>query len=378
MSTPVICPSYPDIVVTGTTSGSNVWGSSPYTNDSNMGKACVHNGLLAVGETATIRRINAGYLSGHVGTSANGVSTFSYNNPWCTVYLRKVVNSVNEYTTNTSTSTVVDSVVVGEEVLDSTNDDVVNSTNSENQSVTTTTTTRVYATPTTTTSITTVVEETLVRKVDTLEDSKKTQTQSYGNWSPHSEISTPTTSSGVTYTYRTEIQVSEVTLETRTDSSEYEVTDGTTQGQEVEVGRTVLPETTINEEGNVKTTTTVNTYTVLYERPDTTHKTKFTVTDTLNRTKTVTTTDGGEPTTTYSSWEVVSSNEVPLAFTEVNVVSRTYTYVETVVVTTTTPVPIVLPTICLHLGFSKGYNLCLGFTYPVTLTLGFKTCLNCQ
>lgn len=335
MSTPVICPSYPDIVVTGTTSGSSVWGSNPYTNDSDIGKACVHNGLLTVGETATIRRINAGYGSGYVGTTANGVSTLSFSGSWCSVYLRKVVNSVNEYTTNTSSSTAVDSVVVGGEVLDSTNDVVVTTTDSENQTVVTTTTTRVYATPTTTTSTTTILEKVLVRKVDTLEDSTHTQTQSYGNWSPHSETSTPTTSSKVTYAYRTEIQVSEVTIEALVDTSEYEITNGITQGQEVEVSRAVSPEVTISEEGNVKTETTINTYTVLYRRPDTTHKTKFIVTNTSNRTKTVITINGGEPSTTYGSWEVVSSSEIPSTFTEVDVVSRTHVYVETVIVTTT-------------------------------------------
>lgn len=335
MSTPVICPSYPDIVVTGTTGGSNVWGSNPYTDDSNIGKACVHNGLLTVGQTATIRRINAGYRSGYVGTSANGVSTFSYSGSWCSVYLRKVVNSVDEYTTNTSSSTTVDSVVVGGEVLDSTNDVVATTTDGENKTVVTTTTTRVYATPTTTTSTTTTLEKVLVRKVDTLEDSARTQTQSYGGWSPYSETSTPTTSSKVTYAYRTEIQVSEVTIEALVDTSEYEITNGITQGQEVEVSKTVSPEVTISEKGNVKTETTINTYTVLYERPDTVHKTKFIVTNTSNRTKTVITIDGGESSTTYGSWEIVSSSEIPSTFTEVNVVNRTYVYVETVIVTTT-------------------------------------------
>ena len=76
------CGPYPDITVTGGTSGT-VWGSNPYTDDSNMGKAVVHSGLAKVGETVTIIRTNVGFLSNFVGSTANGVTTTPWTRGWC-------------------------------------------------------------------------------------------------------------------------------------------------------------------------------------------------------------------------------------------------------------------------------------------------------
>ncbi|EKE19486.1 MAG: hypothetical protein ACD_8C00151G0002 [uncultured bacterium] len=84
------CPaSYSDVVVTGATTGATTWGSGPYTDDSNIATAAVHAGLIAVGETATIKRASAGSLSNYTGTTANGVTTSSWTSEWCGVNLSK-------------------------------------------------------------------------------------------------------------------------------------------------------------------------------------------------------------------------------------------------------------------------------------------------
>ena len=73
------CPaSYPDVTVTGVTGSGSVWGSGPYTDDSNVSRAAVHQGLISSGQTATISRTPAGYVSSYVGSTRNGVTTSSY------------------------------------------------------------------------------------------------------------------------------------------------------------------------------------------------------------------------------------------------------------------------------------------------------------
>jgi hypothetical protein len=78
-----------DVSVTGATSGS-VWGSGPYTRDSNIGVAAVHAGLITSGQSATIRKTSAGTLSSFTGSTAHGVTTSSYSSPWCAVNLSLV------------------------------------------------------------------------------------------------------------------------------------------------------------------------------------------------------------------------------------------------------------------------------------------------
>ncbi|MEI7750172.1 MAG: LCCL domain-containing protein [Candidatus Moraniibacteriota bacterium] len=89
------CPSsYSNVTVTGSTSGA-VWGSSPYTEDSDIGTAAVHAGLIAVGETATIKKTSSGSSSSYVGSTRNGVTTSPYSSPWCGITLSKIATVVN-------------------------------------------------------------------------------------------------------------------------------------------------------------------------------------------------------------------------------------------------------------------------------------------
>ncbi len=81
------CGPYPDQTVKGSTSGSSVWGSNPYTDDSDFNKAAIHAGLISVGQTATIRKTSAGYLYNFVGSTSNGVTTSGWTSGWCGVTL---------------------------------------------------------------------------------------------------------------------------------------------------------------------------------------------------------------------------------------------------------------------------------------------------
>ncbi len=78
VTTPVCPASYSDVTVTGVAGTGSVWGSGPYTDDSNVSRAAVHQGLISVGQTATISRTPAGYVSNYVGSTRNGVTTSSY------------------------------------------------------------------------------------------------------------------------------------------------------------------------------------------------------------------------------------------------------------------------------------------------------------
>lgn len=75
------CPAnstgYSDQTVTGSTSGF-VWGTDIYTDDSSLGKAAVHAGLISAGQTATIRVCDLPGQSSYTGSTRNGVTTSNW------------------------------------------------------------------------------------------------------------------------------------------------------------------------------------------------------------------------------------------------------------------------------------------------------------
>lgn len=81
---------YEDKRITGSTSGGVVWGSNPYTDDSDLSVAAVHAGLLQPGETKYIRLTSVGELTDYRGTTRNGVSTRNYSTAWNGLYLTLV------------------------------------------------------------------------------------------------------------------------------------------------------------------------------------------------------------------------------------------------------------------------------------------------
>jgi len=78
MAEPLLRADYSDISVTGSTVGGGVWGSSPYTSDSDLAKAAVHAGLLTPGQTKMLRVTYLGPQSSFTGSTQNGVTTWSY------------------------------------------------------------------------------------------------------------------------------------------------------------------------------------------------------------------------------------------------------------------------------------------------------------
>lgn len=76
------CGPYAPFTVTGTTGGT-VWGSGPYTDDSNFSAAAVHAGLIKVGETATIEPYAVDNYQSYEGSYANGVYTNDWRSSWC-------------------------------------------------------------------------------------------------------------------------------------------------------------------------------------------------------------------------------------------------------------------------------------------------------
>lgn len=66
-----------NVKVTGTTQG-NAWGTDIYSDDSDIGYAAIHAGILKVGETKTIKITVLPGQSSYVGSVRNGVQTFDY------------------------------------------------------------------------------------------------------------------------------------------------------------------------------------------------------------------------------------------------------------------------------------------------------------
>lgn len=92
------------VKVTGATTGGNVWGTNIYTDDSSIGMAAVHSGVLASGQTALVTVTILGAQSSFAGSSRNGVtsSSFGYWQGSYSLKIRDVLpsGSTNLLTTN--------------------------------------------------------------------------------------------------------------------------------------------------------------------------------------------------------------------------------------------------------------------------------------
>ena len=64
--------------VTGVANGGSVWGSNPYTADSQIARAAVHAGVLKPGESGVVRVTILPGQQSYGGSVKNGVSTFQY------------------------------------------------------------------------------------------------------------------------------------------------------------------------------------------------------------------------------------------------------------------------------------------------------------
>jgi hypothetical protein len=97
------CGPYQAFSVTGS-SGGTIWGSNPYTDDSNFSSAAVHAGLISVGQTAIIEPYLVDNYPSYQGSTANGVSTYDWGGSWCGYYIR--VLGTEGITTTTTTTTL--------------------------------------------------------------------------------------------------------------------------------------------------------------------------------------------------------------------------------------------------------------------------------
>ena len=99
------CGPYQAFTVTGT-SGGAIWGSNPYTDDSTFSSAAVHAGLIDVGETAIIEPYLVDNYPSYAGSTANGVSTYTWGSSWCGYYIR-ILGTSGETPTPTTTTTTL-------------------------------------------------------------------------------------------------------------------------------------------------------------------------------------------------------------------------------------------------------------------------------
>ncbi len=157
------CPSYEPFEVTGAINGA-VWGSNPYTDDSNFGVAAVHAGLIEEGGTATIEPFDVQYYTSYPGSTSNNVTTSDWNAGWCGYKIRLF----EVPTTSTSTTT---SITVQETTTTST---TVQETTTTTEAVPQTTTTQE---PTTTTVESTTIPETTIVEQPTTTVPKTTTTE---------------------------------------------------------------------------------------------------------------------------------------------------------------------------------------------------------
>jgi hypothetical protein len=100
------CGPYQAFTVTGT-SGGAIWGSNPYTDDSTFSSAAVHAGLIDVGETAIIEPYLVDNYQFYAGSTANGISTYTWGSSWCGYYIRILGTSGETPTTTTTTTTTL-------------------------------------------------------------------------------------------------------------------------------------------------------------------------------------------------------------------------------------------------------------------------------
>jgi hypothetical protein len=63
-----------------------LWGTDTYTSDSDLGTACVHAGLLRVGEAGVVKVTMAKPLTVFPGTTRNGITSSTWTTGWSGAY----------------------------------------------------------------------------------------------------------------------------------------------------------------------------------------------------------------------------------------------------------------------------------------------------
>ena len=189
------CGPYPNITVTGKLNGA-VWGSGPYTDDSDFGVAAVHAGLAEVGETVTIVPSNVSYYLSYPGSTANAVTTLDWLSGWCGYDIGPL------FPPTTTTTTVPETTTTTEPEQTTTTqpeeDETTTTVEPEPESTTTTTEPEQQATTTTTEpeitpSVTTTTEpepEPVVESTPEPDPQQNEDSQSPTDPEPEEETST--------------------------------------------------------------------------------------------------------------------------------------------------------------------------------------------
>ena len=97
------CGPYYPIFVVGDTGGA-IWGSGPFTDDSDFDAAAVFAGLVQPGESAWLEPYAVANYQSYSGSTQNGVTTWDWNSSWCGFNI-KIYGTPTPTTTTTSTTT---------------------------------------------------------------------------------------------------------------------------------------------------------------------------------------------------------------------------------------------------------------------------------
>lgn len=155
---PPSCGPYENITVTGKLNGA-VWGSGPYTDDSDFGVVVVHAGLAEVGQTVTLVPSAIAYYLSFPGSTANGVTTNDWLSGWCGYNVSMFVTPT---TITSSTTTTTEPQTTTTENQTTTTEP--QTTTTENQTTTTEEQTATTELSTTTTEL--ILDETTTTEVD--------------------------------------------------------------------------------------------------------------------------------------------------------------------------------------------------------------------
>ena len=109
------CGELSELTVTGKLVGGTVYGSNPYTSDSDWAVAAVHAGLCAPGETIVIQRHTPKNYAPYVGSFKNSVQSTNWDTEWCGYYIKLAgtANPCGPYTEKTVTGKTSGGEVLG-------------------------------------------------------------------------------------------------------------------------------------------------------------------------------------------------------------------------------------------------------------------------
>ena len=94
------------ITVTGSLTGGPVYGSNPYTTDSDWNVAAVHAGLVGIGETAEIQKILPEASTNFTGSVNNGITTSDKTSNSCGVVITRARGTLSGVCTATAAKTI--------------------------------------------------------------------------------------------------------------------------------------------------------------------------------------------------------------------------------------------------------------------------------